>query len=74
MPKSVKTIADNAFNAKVEVFSFSGTVAETYATNNSLKFIKIAAADYYDSYVGKKVYIDTPHTITLKALDSYNTF
>ncbi|MBR0414392.1 MAG: VanW family protein [Clostridia bacterium] len=73
VPKSVKTIADNAFNAKVEVFSFSGTVAETYATDNSLKFIKIAAADYYDSYVGKKVYIDTPHTITLKALDSYNT-
>jgi|GEM_PF-2795065 len=73
VPKSVQTIAENAFNAKVQIFSFSGTVAETYADNHSLEFIKIAAADYYDSYVGKKVYIDTPHTITLKALNGFNT-
>ena len=73
VPKSVESIDENAFKSNAQIFSFEGTLAETFTKAHSLEFIKIASSDHYDSYIGKKVYIDTPHGFTLKALDNKNT-
>ena len=73
IPKTVTSVPTDAGDSKLIVFGFNKTGASVYAAAVSAEFIEVASSSVYDSYVGKKLYIDTPHQITLTALDKYNS-
>ena len=73
IPKTVTSVPTDAGDSKLIVFGFNKTGASVYAAAVSAEFIEVASSSVYDSYVGKKLYIDTPHQITFTALDKYNS-
>ena len=73
IPKAVSSVPTDACDAKLIVFGFNKTGAYNFAKAVSADFIEVASSDVYESYVGKKLSINTPHQITLTALDKYNT-
>ena len=73
IPKAVTSVPTDAGDSKIIIFGFKNTGASAYAQAVSAEFIEVASSSVYDSYVGKKIYIDTPHQITLTALDKINS-
>ncbi|MBQ3432433.1 MAG: VanW family protein [Clostridia bacterium] len=73
LPKSISSVPADLSNKSLIIFGFSGTAAQSYATSSGNDFIEIASSDSFTSYVGKNLYIDTPHQFTLQSLDALTT-
>ena len=70
---SCTTIGKNSIPTGATVYGIKNTTANTYAKNNSLKFITIADKANYNSYVGKTITINAPSGTTLASKKSLNS-